>query len=111
MSDHKSVVNMQWFLRQLGCRCRGEKWILDAFDSEFFLVFDLSLPEDEEKWGTVDILICDCGHSADDSEHSTRLISNANEQKVLRFLYALGAPRFKSATQNFMYGYPTILRN
>jgi hypothetical protein len=104
----------QW-LRDLGARKRpwsnvlgGHKYILDGIDSEFYLIFDASIDTDNKASdGSVDILIGRPGHIEDPP---IRIMADAKEPQVKRFLFALGVHRFSDQTKSVLYQMSNPLR-
>ncbi len=105
---------MHDFLISLGCRQHRSSptdYILDEIDCEFYLRFDCA---DDTDRPDVSVKTCDIHIvplRADDwKAESIRLVADCNRQKVLRFLFALGADRFKSQTRQVMYEVSNPLR-
>ena len=99
------------FLSNLGARKRGDKYILDGFDGEFYLIFGVAEdPETPDATGTADIYIADIGSHPQDSETKTRVVTNDTRYKVLRFMLALGVERFSEVTRQFLYESNRVLR-
>ena len=97
-------------LHKLGAIKRGDDFILDGFDREFYLRFDVGVDEDNPKPGTCDIYVGRVGHSPKDSDHQFRLIADARESHVMRFIFALGINRFSDATRKSAYAMYSIVR-
>lgn len=86
----------QW-LRRIGCRPRRHKrWILDGFDPQFFLEFDL---EEGGEIGTADVLIVDLQEKAE----PIRIMSDAKRHGIMRLLFAMGVDRFSEQTRKVLY--------
>ena len=93
----------------MGCRERRTStfryFILDGFDTEFYLLFDASEdPETPEAKGSVDICIARVGEPPPGD--NVRVVENANNQGVMRFIFALGAHRFSEKTRKALYASP-----
>jgi hypothetical protein len=102
-------------LTGIGCRKHesqygGKKYILDGFDSEFYLIFDATLCEDKPKPGTVDIILAEPGEHPNETAFQTRVISDAGESGIKRFLYALGVHRFSERTRKYLHESNLIVR-
>ena len=103
--------SMPRFLSELGCRRRGDRFILDGFDNEFYLMFDLSAdPENQESIGTVDIYVSEVGEVPSNREGKIRLVQDANRFGVMRMLSAIGIQRFSDATKTAYYKLGNPLR-
>lgn len=98
------------FLTGMGCHKRGEKYILDGFSSEFYLLFDTALDQDDPKPGTCDILVCRVGSSLSDSLNNMRVVADATAHKVMRFMFALGVDQFSETTRKFLYESNCVIR-
>lgn len=108
MSPTESLAK---FLAVMGCRRRGDNYILDEFDGEFYLIFDVSEdPETPDATGTCDIYIADVGAHPSDSQFKTRVVCNCTRFKVMRFMFALGLERFSQPTQRFLYESNSVIR-
>ena len=92
-------------LRTLGCHRTGNKYVLDGFDTFFYLIFDTAMDLDAPKPGTCDILVSRPGESPHESSAYMRLVADAKPSGVLRFLAALGISRFPQKTQEWFYTY------
>ncbi len=113
---------MRKFLKDLGCRkarlpahaTHGEEWyILDGFDHNMYLAFDLTVAEEfPESIGTVDIFACKPGEHVMESKERIQLMENCKIQGVMRLLFALGIKRFSEKTRSNVYiSAGTILRD
>jgi hypothetical protein len=103
-NDPANIEHPMWsWLSKMGCRRRRELFILDEFDTEFYLIFDTSVdPETPESLGTCDILLSTPGEQPT-ALNRVRLVANARRVDVLRFMFALGVSRFSERTQKFLY--------
>lgn len=102
-------------LTGIGCRKReeqysGKKYILDGFDGEFYLIFDATICEDDPKPGAVDIILAKPGEHPNESAFQTRVIADANEHQIKRFLYALGVSRLPEKTRRHLHATTVIVR-
>ena len=89
-------------LRRLGARMSRDrkKFIIDEVDTEFYFLFDVSEdPETPEAKGTADIILRRVGAPPNESCDGFRVIANANEMRIIRFLYELGVQRFSDDAQ------------
>lgn len=93
-------------LRKLGAVKRGDFFILDGFDGEFYLRFDVSTDTDDPKPHACDILIAKVGESG----YGIRLVRDAKEMGVLRLLFALGISRFSDSTRIAAYEMNGVIR-
>ena len=106
MKMHTPTTVMEDLLKGIGCRRRENKFILDEFDTNFYLIFDVEeCSEAPETNGTCDILIAHVGSYPKDSATQIRIVLNCNENKVVRFLLALGVNRFNQSTQKYLNEY------
>lgn len=97
------------FLKDCGLKKRRDRYILDEFDSEFYLIFDTADdPETPTSIGTVDILIQKTGESPFDP--SIRIVADANMHGVMRVLAALGIQRFNDKVKTAYYQMGNPLR-
>lgn len=111
MIDPASIEHPWSWLSNMGCRRRGELFIFDEFDPEFYLIFDTSVdPETPESLGTCDILIQKTGVVPQESESKYRVIANARRVHVLRFMFALGVSRFSERTRQFLFEQNGVVR-
>lgn len=107
--------HIRTFLRNIGCQYRGavgctkpECWfLLDLIgpeDLEFSLAFDCTdNPEDAESSRTADVYIVQPHGHPRESTDRIRVLTNATEFKVMRFLFALGVDRFSEKTRKALY--------
>lgn len=104
--------SMQNFLTELGCKRRNELFILDGFDFEFYLVFDLTWEEElgADKYGTVDILVSSTGEVPANTAPQMRIVADCTRHHVMRFLFALGVQRFSEKTKAFLYASNKVIR-
>lgn len=105
----ESRESMIKLLRSLGAVGREDFFVLDGFDNEFYLKFDMSIDTDhpERSERTVDIHLKPVGcHPKDDD--GFRVLSFANERHVLRFMTALGIERFSEKTRQAIYEYKPV---
>ncbi len=103
--------SLKKFLTELGCRHRGERYILDCFDGEFYLMFDCEdNPEQPDHAGTCDIHVCRVGQSPLESSERLRVLCNCRRHQVMRFMFALGVERFSENTRNFLYAANSVIR-
>lgn len=98
------------FLRKLGGRQTGNKYVLDGFDTFFYLIFDTAMDLDDPKPGTCDIIVSRPGESPHESSAYMRLVADAKPSGVLRFLAALGINRFPEKTRMCFYQSSSLLR-
>lgn len=78
---------MYKFLWGLGARKRGTNFILDGFNSEFYLRFDTEKDiETPESAGTVDVYIVPVGPLI---PIGIRLLKNCSKEKVLQLMALL----------------------
>lgn len=92
-------------------KIRGQKGILDGFNSEYFIAFDCEEdPELPKSKNTCDILICPL-LTDDWLANSIRITSNANEITVKRFLFAIDNKNFPEKVKQAMYNRTSPLRN
>lgn len=104
MSTTKREPPVWKLLRSIGAKKRRDYFILDEFDNEFFLKFDVAEdPETPAAKGTADILIYTTGSHPLDYDNGIRVISNASEAQIIRFLFALGVSRFSEHTRKALY--------
>lgn len=105
------VESLRKFLTNLGCRHRGEWYILDEFSSEFYLAFDCTDdPEQPDQAGTCDIYVCHIGASIRESEDRLRVLCNLRRHQVMRFMFALGVEQFSEKTRKFLYASNSVIR-
>ena len=107
-----ATEEMREFLRGMGCRrnrnlahCHPatEWWILDAFDSNMYLGFDLTNNEDRPgTWGTVDIFACRPGESVHESKERIELVDECTITNVMQFMLGMGIDRFSAKTRGFL---------
>lgn len=96
-------------LRALGCRRTSGRFILDGFDHEFYLLFDTDEDPDSPDVNpeNCDIHLRVVGsHPKDvpgDGTTGFRVVKNARESHVLRFMFALGVHRFSEETRKALY--------
>lgn len=103
--------SMHKFLRELGCKKRGEYFILDGIGNEFYLLFDASdNPETPDLWGTVDIYLARIGASPNESCERLRAVADCRRHQVMRFMFALGVEIFSEATRKALYDANKIVR-
>lgn len=92
-----------WLRALLGFRSRpsGGRYLLDAFSSDFYLVFDANDdPETPAAAGTVDVLIGQPGRASDGE---IRILANAKESQICRLLFALGPSQFPESVRTVLY--------
>ena len=96
---------LNYQLREMGCSRRGDKYILDGWDSEIYLIFDVSeIPDDLKlKPATCDILIAPVGKSPS-SNTVLRLIKDADILGIVRFVDAMGVDRLPDRAQTWYAG-------
>jgi hypothetical protein len=90
-----------------------KRFIVDGFDSAFYLLLDCTEVEEPENYpatvGTCDIyvvpLICD-----DWEEQKIRLVANANKFGVMRVIGAIGISRFSAKVKKAFYEGTNVLR-
>lgn len=92
-------------LRKLGAVKRGDDFILDGFDSEFYLRFDVAIDQDNPKPRTCDVYAVTVMDAS-----GIRLLRDARESHVLRFMFALGISRFSEATREAAFAMNNIVR-
>lgn len=103
-NDHEPHV---WLLlRSIGARERRDGanhyFVLDEFDTEFFLKFDVSEdPEILEAKGKADILVFETGEHP--RSGGIRVVMNAGERRILQFMFGLGVERFSESTRKALY--------
>lgn len=96
------------WIEEFGVRRRLQGYILDGFDSDFYLYFDDSIDQDRpEVRGTVDIHVVPIGHHTSDG---IRVLSDCKRHQVMRFLFALGVSRFGEKTKSALYATSNPLR-
>lgn len=93
------------FLSDLGARRRryghNEKFVLDDWCSDFYLIFDVSTGEPEQH-GTADILAAHCGVDPRDVDKQIVLRTNSNIHDIWVLMCSLGIDRFKSQTRSVL---------
>lgn len=104
--------SMESFLTGLGAkrvRSNKDKYFLDGFDHEFYLIFDAEdNPERPDTAGTCNILISIPGEPPGDI--AIRLVADCTRHKVMRFMFALGVERFSESTRKFLYANNSVIR-
>lgn len=107
----KPAESLRKFLTELGCRHRGDWYILDEFSHVFYLAFDCTSDyEHPDQSGTCDIFVCDVGCPVSESESRTCVVTNCRRHQVMRFMFALGVERFSEATRKFLYESSSVIR-
>lgn len=87
----KSKEDLTEFLTALGCRKRGDRYILDGLNGEFYLIFNASDdPETPESLNTCDIIIAPVGSYPLESVGKMRIATNCGINRILKFLIAIG---------------------
>lgn len=78
------------YLAKLGCKKRGERYILDGISTDYYLYFDAEdVAEAPETWGTCDIYVAKVGSCPSDSKDRILILSNAGAIAVMNVLDAL----------------------
>lgn len=107
--DHLPLIDfVKRFARSM--RGRPERFILDGFDHEFYIVFNFEeCPESPESVGTCDIHVVPL--AAEDSlAAAIRVVADANKFGVMRFLAAIGIKRFNDRVKSAFYQTSNPLR-
>lgn len=92
--DSECFKFVQSFTRPM--RCRPDHLILDGFDIDYFLIFNFEpAPECPDAEGTCDINLVPL-ESEDFLADQYRLVIDADQDAVIRFLDAMGLHRFSS---------------
>lgn len=93
-------MNQTEFLRELGCYSHNNLFILDGFNSDFYLIFDTTYdPEISGSKDTCDICVQSVGVHPKESKSKYVLVVNASIDDIRRFMVGLGVSRFSMRTQ------------
>lgn len=92
-------------LRSMGCRKSGDSFVLDGFDSDFYLRFDVGIDTDHPALSerTCDIHVMPVGACPSEVDRGMRVVTFAREMHVMRFMFALGVERFSEKTRTALY--------
>lgn len=93
-------------LHEMGARRRDTDFILDGFDNEFYLRFDVAIDQDDPKPGTCDVYVLTTMDAS-----GIRILRDVRESQVLRLMFALGVERFSEATRRALYDSNNIIRS
>lgn len=92
-------MKIEEFLRAIGAKKRGDYFILDEWDYDIYLYFDVTdNPERPDTWGTCNVFLEHTGNYAD--RHQFPLKDDCTVEEVANLILALGLERFSQKTQD-----------